>query len=1711
MKFERTQKSTGTRGRRLLRNLAVLLVLAQAIGLEMTRNARRVHADSAAGAPLNFSAARQVAAVYQGSSSALQAMWPGRVSPLSMASADFDVDGIADVAVGFSSQGGGLIAIHRGNLDAYAPQSAASFQAIASGNAPSPYLPEARVVELPVRPDFLTAGDVFGERGPAVIAAARGGSALYVVARGASGKMEVVQTVASSGAITALSAHQLQPGKYAQVVVGAHGANGPELDVYSGSSQGLSQVSSFHLSSDATAFASGNLDGDASPDVLVLAGGAVSILHGGSQTLEPVQVPYPVSSAVLGRFLFDRDGLSQMALLATDGSLHILAQDSLNSRPFTVAEVRTLRQATHQHSPARVAPPPQREVTWKEMENYPAAGTNSPLMYRTRVSNNGADDILLVSAARMSLVVHTDVNPNSGVVIDRTDLGVNAVAALPMRVNFDGRPGLVYVKSGELAPFIQAASDPTFFLNEFDDPAPPTDLSTVCNNGSSNDFSSSCSLREAILKANADTGNTDTIMVAAGTYTLSLAKVAGDYSGFHGALYVNNSMNIVGAGQATTIIQAGSSKSHGVDMVMAVNEDINPTTTATASISGLTMQFGTNKGSEDTSDGDGGGMEFDTGTNGTSNLTLTNVTLTDNQTTDGSGGGIALFSFVVPTGSGNSSFANCIIQNNTAARATNDGALGGGIWGSISQNVPVLTTLNNTQVLNNQVVGTNGLGGGIQILGPANGSPQSQFHGGAITGNQATSDGGGIYTNAGLTIDSGTMISNNTSGSNGGGIWVDIGPDSATFTTITVTANSATGNGGGIFVDNSGGSVTLTFSRVTGNTATGTGKDLNNNPSSSGGPGTPVTATDNWWGTNSPGSNLNASTSTCPAVALKICFQPFIPLALSAVPQNVQINNTSTVTASVARDSNNTAISTGDLIALAGLPLSGSVLSLSGGFGTFSSVQAQFQGDGTATGTFAAGSNPGTETVTATLDNAVVNLTINVVAPPTITKSFSPNPVAPGGTSTITFTLGNPNAIAIDANFADTLPAGMTVASSPSVVNNCGGAVTATALSGSIGYNAASLAPGNCTITVNVTAPGVDVSMTNSVTLNSTIAGNSTAASANLTVIAPPSAAKGFVPSTIVLGNSTTLTITITSTNSNLTLAGVAFTDILPSGLVVAANPGLSNNCGGTATATAGAPSISLAGGGLAPGAHCSVAVTVTGTTGGVKNNSVAVGSTNGGTGNTASATVTVVAPPALAKSFGASSITLGQTTTLHFQITNPNGTTLTGVGFTDALPAGLQIASPSNGLAGSCGGGAITAAPGAGNVSLSGATLTANSACNFTVNVTGIAAGTENNTTSAVSSNEGGAGPAASASIFVVAPPSIAKAFNPTSIGLNGTSTLTFTITNPGGNSVPLTGVAFTDVLPAGLTAPNSGGTACGGNWSSSSNTITLSSGTVAVNSQCQFIVTVTGATAGAHTNTTGPVNSTNGGPGNSASAQLTVISVDLTIAMTHAGNFSQGQIGDVFYVTVSNVGSGPTDGSTVTMADTMPVGFTATAIAGGGWSCTVTPLQCTRNDVLALGASYPTITIVVNVTSNAGSSLSNTATVSGGGDTTPGNDTAVDTVSVAQTSSQTLSGLIASKTGAQNARVWGITVTNNDTKAANGASITGLTLTQTSGAACTPVITGLPVALGNIAASGAASGAVTIDFTGCAAAARFTVTGQFSANAGANTGTMIENNQFR
>jgi uncharacterized repeat protein (TIGR01451 family) len=261
--------------------------------------------------------------------------------------------------------------------------------------------------------------------------------------------------------------------------------------------------------------------------------------------------------------------------------------------------------------------------------------------------------------------------------------------------------------------------------------------------------------------------------------------------------------------------------------------------------------------------------------------------------------------------------------------------------------------------------------------------------------------------------------------------------------------------------------------------------------------------------------------------------------------------------------------------------------------------------------------------------------------------------------------------------------------------------------------------------------------------------------------------------------------------------------------------------------------------------------------------------------------------------------------------------------------------------------------------------------------------------------------------------PPTIVKSFSAATVGLNGSVTLTFTLTNPN-PATDLTGVSFSDDMPSGLLIANPdslGGTCDTSLVTLLPTNISLTGAVLPANSSCTLSIDLLATAAGDQVNTTGAVTSVEGGTGGTATATVNVVVPDLTIAMSHTGNFVRPQTGATYTITVSNSGGADTS-ALITVNDNLPAGLTATDLSGVNWNCTLSPLQCTRGDVLFAGTSFELITLTVNVAANAASSVTNTATVSGGAESNTANDSASDVTQIdaaLQMSSQTASLTVA------------------------------------------------------------------------------------------------------
>jgi len=236
--------------------------------------------------------------------------------------------------------------------------------------------------------------------------------------------------------------------------------------------------------------------------------------------------------------------------------------------------------------------------------------------------------------------------------------------------------------------------------------------------------------------------------------------------------------------------------------------------------------------------------------------------------------------------------------------------------------------------------------------------------------------------------------------------------------------------------------------------------------------------------------------------------------------------------------------------------------------------------------------------------------------------STSGNPTA--GSATLTVVGNSPGDAALSSVSAApaSVPADGTNSAAVTVTlrSLCGTPIAGKTITLGQGAGSSSITPasavtnasGVATFTVTTTTPETVTYTATDVTDSVVLAQTAT-----VTFFPPPVVAKSFSPSSIIAGQSSTLSVMVTNLNT-FAIAGLAFTDSYPANLVNAAVPGLVNSCGGAASAVAGGTQLTLNGGAIPAASSCTVSVSVT---------SAVAGSYNNGTGTVTSTNVGNGAP----------------------------------------------------------------------------------------------------------------------------------------------------------------------------------------------------------------------------------------------------------------------------------------------------------------------------------------------------------------------------------------------------------------------------------------------------------------------------------------------------
>lgn len=434
-------------------------------------------------------------------------------------------------------------------------------------------------------------------------------------------------------------------------------------------------------------------------------------------------------------------------------------------------------------------------------------------------------------------------------------------------------------------------------------------------------------------------------------------------------------------------------------------------------------------------------------------------------------------------------------------------------------------------------------------------------------------------------------------------------------------------------------------------------------------------------------------------------------------------------------------------------------------------------------------------------------------------------------------------------------------------------------------------ADGSCVLQVDVVGPAGVYPNIATVGGNETLANNQTRSlaplltnPAQLTYTSALTANKSFNPASVTSGGKSTVTVQLLN-SSSLPLTNVSVTDPLPTGMVLADPTNAYSTCAGTPviTGAAGAATISLTGASINGGGTCSLLFDVIATGNANWLNSIPADNikADGGVRNVLPVTATLIHNAAtsltILKSTNPSTLTFpGEVSQLTIDI-NSGTQGVTNMGVTDYFTTDGTAGAPENGwvitanpmASTTCPGGNVVAVPGSRSVSLSIASLAANTTCSVKVNVTStVAAGVTNIIPAGALHTDQGltnSNPA-STSLATSSNVGIVKQFTPNVVQPGERSRLRITFYNP--TSQVGSNLTVTDTLPAGVTIPvnpifptdngNPTTTCSGGTVTAvaGGNTVQFSGGSIPaatglVPGSCQVEIDVTVAAQGDYVNT--------------------------------------------------------------------------------------------------------------------------------------------------------------------------------------------------------------------------------------------------------------------
>src|SRR5438552_838607 len=543
-----------------------------------------------------------------------------------------------------------------------------------------------------------------------------------------------------------------------------------------------------------------------------------------------------------------------------------------------------------------------------------------------------------------------------------------------------------------------------------------------------------------------------------------------------------------------------------------------------------------------------------------------------------------------------------------------------------------------------------------------------------------------------------------------------------------------------------------------------------------------------------------------------------------------------------------------------------------------------------------------------------------------ITKTDSPDPVAPGGTLTYSINVGNagPNA-AVAVTMSDPLPSQTTFQSvAPPAGWSCTTPPVGT--TGTVSCTMSSLAsgaPASFTIVVQVTpATSGGTTISNTATVSSsgtsdpTSTNNTATATTTVTVTASSdlSITKTDAPDPVAAGAALTYTLTVSNAGPSTAAAPISVTDSLPPGVTFQGASGAGWTCSGTNTGVTCTRASTLP-----PGAAPPITIFVTAPNeGSTITNTASVSSSTSdpdSSNNTATASTTVIASADLSitKTDAPDPSRPGATPTYTLAVNNNGPSTAASVTVTDPLPPGTTFQSIITPAGWTC---TTPAVGSAGTVNCTTGPTANGATVSFTI-VAQVSASTPDGSTltntatvSSVTFDPNTANNAATANTDVrAADLSITK--SAPAEATSGTDiTYHFTVTNNGPTTS--TGGTVTDVLTVGVTFKSASADCA----FTAPSTVGCSFGTLAIGSSVSLdiVVHISVATTGESINTAGVKgNETETNQTNNTATATTVVSPQTTPGKVTGGGVinvpdSRANFG---FVAQRNTTGGPASGN--------------------------------------------------------------------------------------------------------------------------------------------------------------------------------------------------------